>query len=159
MKKLSIAYALALFPITGILGAHQLYLENFKKFIVRLFACVTIIGGLLFWIYDLIHLTKQVNEFNAKAENDIDEIIELLDHGHLKEALKRFIKTGHTQYYVQEIIKRGKGDVIVKHFATTEADKGKLAQLIKNGDTESLVIHLTNYYVKNRLLNVKLFMA
>ncbi len=62
-----------------------------------------------------------------------------------------FIKTGHTQIYVKEIIKRGKGDVIVKHFAKTEEDKKDLEKLIRKGDTESLVIYLSTYYAKTKI--------
>ena len=44
-----------------------------------------------------------------------------------------------------------RSDVIVKHFANTEDDKRNLEKLIKNGDTESLVIFLTAFYAKSRL--------
>lgn len=150
-KNITIAYLIALFPLTGLLGAHQLYLFNFKKFIIRLLVLPTIIGAIIFWIYDLINLPKMVNEFNNKRDSQIDIIIDLLDKGKLKEALKMFVKTGHTQVYVKEIIKRGKGDVIVKHFAETEKDKKDLEHLIKKGDTESLVIHLTTFYAQTKI--------
>lgn len=150
-KNITVAYLIALFPLTGLLGGHQLYLYNFKKFIIRILAHLTIIGGIILWIYDLINLPKMVNEFNNKRDNQIDIIIDLLDQGKLKEALKMFVKTGHTQVYVKEIIKRGKGDVIVKHFAETEKDKKDLEHLIRKGDTESLVIHLTSFYAQTKI--------
>lgn len=148
-KDLNTAYMIAV-PL-GFLGLQQLYLGNIKGFIVRILACLTFIGGLLFWAYDLINLSKMVDECNKKHEGQINYIINLLDQGKLKEALKHFIKTGHTQVYVQEIIRRGKGDVIVKHFAKTDEDKKKLEGLIKNGDTESLVVHLTTFYASSKL--------
>lgn len=150
-RNITIAYIIALFPLSGLLGMHQVYLFNFKKFIIRLLVLPTIIGAIIFWIYDLIKLPKMVNEFNKKRENEIDVIINLLDDGKLKEAIKMFAKTGHTKIYVQEIINRGQGDVIVKHFAKTEKDKQDLEKLISKGDTESLVIFLTSYFVKNKL--------
>lgn len=150
-KNITIAYLIALFPLTGLLGGHQLYLFNFKKFIIRIIAHLTIVGGVILWIYDLINLPKMVNEFNDKRDNEIDVIIDLLDKGKLKEALKMFIKTGHTQVYVREIIKRGKGDVIVKHFSESEDEKQKLEKLISNGDTESLAVLVTRYYAKKQL--------
>lgn len=152
-KNVQIAYLIAIFPITGFLGFHQLYLFNFKGFLLRIFLAFTIIGALAFWIYDLITLPKQVANYNLQKEKEISHIINLLDKGELKEALKNFVKTGYTKVFVKEIIKRGKGDVIVKHFTTTEKDKNDLQQLIKNGDTESLVIHLTSYYAQNKLNN------
>ena len=150
-KNITIAYLLAIIPFTGFFGVHQLYLMNFKKFFLRLLASFTIIGGIIFWIYDLINLPNMLNEKNNKREKELDHIINLLDQGKLKEALKMFIKTGHTQIYVKEIIKRGRGDVIVKHFAKTEEDKKDLEKLIRKGDTESLVIHLSTYYAKTKI--------
>ncbi len=146
-RNITIAYLIALFPPTGILGFHQLYLQNFKKFLIRL----TIIGGLILWIPDLINLPKMVRKFNRNADNQIGELIELLDKGKLKEALKLCIKTGRTQVFVKEIIKTGKGDVLVKHFAKNDNEKQELKALISNGDTESLVIHLTKFYANTKL--------
>ncbi|MCH4552768.1 NINE protein [Aestuariibaculum lutulentum] len=150
-KNITVAYLLAIFPLTGLLGVHQLYLLNFKRFFIRLISWLTVIGVLIFWIYDLINLPKMVNQHNKTRENQVNVIINLLDQGKLKEALKMFVKTGYTQVYVREIIKRGKGDVIVKHFAATEKDKKDLERLISNGDTESLVVYLTSYYAKSKM--------
>ena len=150
-KNKTIAYLLALFPFTGFFGVHQLYLMNFKKFFIRLLAACTIIGGVIFWFYDIVNLSNMINEKNNQREEELDHIINLLDHGKLKEALKMFVKTGHTQIYVKEIIKRGRGDVIVKHFAKTAEDKKELEKLISKGDTESLVIHLSTYYAKTKI--------
>lgn len=156
-KNLVIAYLIALFPLTGILGMHHLYLSNLKKFFIRLLACFTVIGGIIFWIYDLVVLPKYVNEANNRTEDKINQIVELLDQGKLSTALKMFIKTGETQKYVREIIRRGHGDVIVKHFAETDQDRRNLERLISNGDTESLVVHLSKYYMNtqlNKFLNI-----
>ena len=66
MKKKGFAYALALFPLFGLLGFHQLYLENFKLFFIRLLAFCTIVGGIGFWVYDLVMLSKMVDKTNIK---------------------------------------------------------------------------------------------
>lgn len=148
-KNILIAYLLALFPLTGLLGIHQLYLGNFKKFFIRIIMHLTIVGGLILWIYDLMKLPEMVRESNEISENKIEEVIELLNQGKLKEASKIFIYSFHTQVYINEIISRGKEDLIVKYFADTKKDKNDLEKLIRKGDTDGLVINLSEYYLNN----------
>ncbi|MBS9767136.1 MAG: TM2 domain-containing protein [Flavobacteriaceae bacterium] len=140
-----LAYVLLIFPITGVLGFHQFYIGNFKKGILR------ILTSPLFaflWFYDLFNFKKDLKIAIENELNNFNEIIKLLDEGKLGKALKLFIKKGKTQIYVREIIKRGQGDVIVKHFSDNEEDKKELEKLISNGDTESLVVYLSAYYLK-----------
>ncbi|WP_218597810.1 TM2 domain-containing protein [Polaribacter sp. NJDZ03] len=156
MKNKKIAQLLLFFPLTGIFGIHQLYLGSFKKFLIRLIVAILtlLIGGIVFWIYDIMNFNKQFDSVKNDNQAKIDEIIQLLDEGKLGSALKKFIKTGKTKIYVKEIIKQGKGEVIVKHFAKSEKDKKDLERLISKGDTDSLVIYLSTYYAKSKIQNI-----
>ena len=67
MKKYKkIAYPLALFPLTGFLGVHQLYLMNLKNSLFDIWLRLTLQA--IFYIYNLINLSNMVNEKNNKRE-------------------------------------------------------------------------------------------
>ncbi len=69
-KNITIAYLLAIFPLTGVFGVHQLYLMNFKKFFIRFCLAFTFFGGVFFWIYDLVNLSNMVDKKIIKEKRN-----------------------------------------------------------------------------------------
>ncbi|NLR89816.1 hypothetical protein [Flammeovirga agarivorans] len=156
------------FPITGVLGMHNLYLMRLGPTFVQLFAWGLTLasmpsnGGdspflllpLGLWVRDIFRINKIFKKVEEQNEKDLAYLIDLFDQGKLTEALKFLTKKGRTQILIKELIKRGHGNVLVKHFADTEKDKRSLEKKIKNGDTESLAIFLSAYYLKSRVERV-----
>jgi TM2 domain-containing membrane protein YozV len=155
MKKKGFAYALALFPLFGLLGFHQLYLENFKLFFIRLLAFCTIVGGIGFWVYDLVMLSKMVDKTNIKIEKELRIVMGLFEKSDLRRVLTLFSKSRNTKFIVREIIKRGKGEVMVRHFATTQEGMKGFEHEIYNGDSKGYVMFLLTNYLENKLVSIE----
>lgn len=150
-KKVTIAYTLTLFPITGLFGVQYFYLGNFGKAFLRMF---TVSGLGILWIYDLVNMKNIVEKVNLKYEERVTQLISLFDSGKLGEAIKILIKSGETNVYVTEIIQRGRGDVIIQNFAKSEEEEKILNELMVEGDVKDIVTFLSAFYAKNQMSNL-----
>jgi TM2 domain-containing membrane protein YozV len=90
-KSLVVAYLLACFPPTLIFGLHRHYLKQHKKGILYFLSWFTGIGGLLWFLIDLVNMKSLVRERNYEIALLNDNMDNYLDWKKLK-AERKYIE-------------------------------------------------------------------
>lgn len=151
MKSLSYIKFITFFPLTGIFGYQRYLLWNNGVFFGRLllFMFVLFISaisdnpnfisfGLLllvcFWMYDLFNITKIYNKSIDEIDKTVDDIVNFGLNGEYKKMFLKLSKNAKTKVYINRMIETGKGEKLMKKFATSENEINEIMSIISRRD-------------------------
>lgn len=151
MKTLNYIKFIAFFPITGIIGYHRYLLWNNGVFFGRLLLFILILlmsavndnpkfmtFGLLtmvvFWIYDIINITKIYEKSVNEIDATVDEIVNLGLKGEYKNMFFKLSKKGKAKAYINRMMETGKAGELMKKFATNESEVKEVMAIISRRD-------------------------